>query len=180
MKATILYYSRKGKTAYYAREIAMYLWSKGCDVSLASISDYKRENIEQSDVLILGCWTCGLFIVNQHPHKKWVSTVSEFSDILPDKMLLFTTYKFRTGTLFRKMRRAMGIKWKADIPELKSKTGFLTDNDKSILNELIDLNFNYEKRKEIDQQFRGSDSRQPKCCHSREKGTYATTGCMVP
>lgn len=28
MKATVVYYSHQGKTAGYAREIAMYLWSK--------------------------------------------------------------------------------------------------------------------------------------------------------
>ena len=28
MKAIVLYYSHKGKTARFAREIAMYLWSK--------------------------------------------------------------------------------------------------------------------------------------------------------
>ena len=38
-KAIILYYSHKGKTAAYAREITMYLWSKGLSVSLCSISD---------------------------------------------------------------------------------------------------------------------------------------------
>ena len=27
-KAVVLYYSHKGKTARYAREIAMYLWSR--------------------------------------------------------------------------------------------------------------------------------------------------------
>ena len=40
MKATVLYYSHKGKTAFFAREIAMYLWSKGLHVSLCAISDF--------------------------------------------------------------------------------------------------------------------------------------------
>ena len=39
MKAAVLYYSHKGKTAGYAREITMYLWSKGLNVSLSSVSD---------------------------------------------------------------------------------------------------------------------------------------------
>ena len=38
MKATVLYYSHTGRTAAYARDMAMYLWSKGFDVSLSSIS----------------------------------------------------------------------------------------------------------------------------------------------
>ena len=37
-RAVVLYYSHKGKTAGYAREIAMYLWSKGLNVSLSAIT----------------------------------------------------------------------------------------------------------------------------------------------
>lgn len=59
MKATVLYYSLKGKTAFYAREIAMYLWSKGLDVSLSAITDFDTKKLEQTDLLISGCWTCG-------------------------------------------------------------------------------------------------------------------------
>ena len=51
MKATVLYYSRRGKTAGYAREIAMYLWSKGLDVSLSSLTDYDPEKLSGTDFL---------------------------------------------------------------------------------------------------------------------------------
>ena len=61
MKATVLYYSRRGKTAGYAREIAMYLWSKGLDVSLSSLTDYDPEKLSGTDFLFTGCWTCGWF-----------------------------------------------------------------------------------------------------------------------
>ena len=50
MKATVVYYSHKGKTAGYAREIAMYLWSKGWNVSLSSLSDFKPERIRDTVV----------------------------------------------------------------------------------------------------------------------------------
>lgn len=67
-KAIILYYSHRGKTAAYAREITMYLWSKGLSVSLCSISDAKLEKLREYDYLITGCWTCGWFVIGQHPH----------------------------------------------------------------------------------------------------------------
>ena len=59
MKAIVLYYSHKGKTARFAREIAMYLWSKGLHVSLSSLSDFEPARIKETDFLITGCWTCG-------------------------------------------------------------------------------------------------------------------------
>ena len=58
MKAAVLYYSHKGKTAGYAREIAMYLWSKGLNVSLSSISDAVPEKLSDCDFLWMVCgWT---------------------------------------------------------------------------------------------------------------------------
>ena len=53
MKAAVLYYSHKGKTAGYAREIAMYLWSKGLNVSLSSISDAVPEKLSDCDFLVI-------------------------------------------------------------------------------------------------------------------------------
>ena len=53
MKATVLYYSHKRKTAFFAREIAMYLWSKGLNVSLSAISDFDTQKLNETDFLML-------------------------------------------------------------------------------------------------------------------------------
>lgn len=105
MKATVLYYSHKGKTAFFARERAMYLWSKGLNVSLSAISDFNTQKLNETDFLISGCWTCGWFVVGQHPHKKWSACSLQMAGrISPHRTLLFTTYKFRTGSMYRKMK----------------------------------------------------------------------------
>lgn len=138
MKATVLYYSHKGKTAFYAREIAMYLWSKGLDVSLSAITDFDTKKLEQTDLLISGCWTCGWFVVGQHPHKKWVEASKALSRCLPpEKTMFFTTYKIRTGLLFRRMKRAMSIPASSKVSCLKSKTGRLTDDNRAALDRFI-------------------------------------------
>lgn len=138
MKATVVYYSHKGKTAGYAREIAMYLWSKGWNVSLSSLSDFKPERIKETDLLIIGCWTCGWFVVGQHPHQTWVDLSRPLAGIVPaEQTLFFTTYKIHTGSMFRKMKKAMQIPHDRHSPELKSKTGRLTEQDKQILDQFI-------------------------------------------
>ncbi|RRD79410.1 flavodoxin family protein [Tannerella forsythia] len=134
MNATVLYYSHKGKTAGYAREIAMYLWSKGFNVSLCAISDFDRTKLQQTDFLFLGCWTCGWFVIGQHPHRKWTTFVRSVQDQLPEKVLFFTTYKIRTGSMFRRMQRAAGLVPSAKAMRLKSRTGKLSEQDKIILN----------------------------------------------
>ena len=143
-KAIILYYSHKGKTAAYAREITMYLWSKGLSVRLCSISDAKLEKLREYDYLITGCWTCGWFVVGQHPHKCW----KDFSRQIQQSMhaehtLLFTTYKIRTGSMYLRMKQALGIASKASIPFLKSRNGLLTEKDKAQLDLFIGISPNY-------------------------------------
>ncbi len=139
-RAVVLYYSHKGKTAGYAREIAMYLWSKGLNVSLSAITDYDPERLNETDYLISGCWTCGWFVVGQHPHERWKTFSREIAGRVPaEHTLLFTTYKIRTGSLFRKMKKVLGIQSKQKVPYLKSKTGFLTDADKKRLDGFINI-----------------------------------------
>lgn len=138
MRATVLYYSHTGRTAVYAREIAMYLWSKGLDVSLSSISDFDKRRLLDSDIILSGCWTCGWFVFGQHPHRKWVGFSKSLSGFIDGhKVLFFTTYRIRTGSMFRKMRKAMGITGKGSPGFLKSRTACLTDEDKAKLDAFI-------------------------------------------
>lgn len=138
MKAIVLYYSHKGKTAGYAREIALHLWTRGWDVSLSSLSDFDGKHIREADLLITGCWTCGWFVVGQHPHQTWVDLSRPLAGIVPpERTLFFTTYKIRTGSLFRKMKKVMRIPHGYPSVELKSKTGLLSAEDKKLLDRII-------------------------------------------
>ena len=138
MKAAVLYYSHKGKTAGYAREIAMYLWSKGLNVSLSSISDAVPEKLSDCDFLVSGCWTCGWFVVGQHPHKRWKAFSRRIRGLVKaERTIFFTTYKFRTGSMYTCMKRTMGIPVSCSVPFLKSRTGFLTESDKKQLDQFI-------------------------------------------
>lgn len=138
MKATVLYYSHKGKTAAYAREIAMYLWSRGLDVSLSSITEYDPGKLSGSDFLITGSWTCGWIIAGHHPHPRWVECSRRLSGIIPpERTLLFTTCRFWPGKLFRKMQKVMGVASGDCTGRLVSRTGFLTPADRASLDSFI-------------------------------------------
>lgn len=141
MRATVLYYSHTGLTAAYAREIAMYLWSKGLDVSLSSISDFDKQRLLKSDIVLSGCWTCGWFVIGQHPHRKWVDFSKSVADFIDEhKVMFFTTYKIRTGSMYSRMSRAMNMTRKRKHVFLKSKTAHLTDEDKTKLDIFIHSN----------------------------------------
>lgn len=139
-KAAVLYYSHKGKTAAYAREIAIYLWSKGLNVSLSSVSDTNPEKLACCDYLISGCWTCGWFVIGQHPHQQWQKFSKKTQQLAKaERTLLFTTYRIRTGSMYSRMKRALGFASQYPTPFLKSKTGLLTEYDKQVLDHFIGI-----------------------------------------
>ena len=141
MKAIVLYYSHRGTTANYGREIAMYLWSKGLSVGLYPITEFDKTKLQDADFLIIGCWTCGCFVVAQHPHRRWKECAERFSGILPsERIMLFTTYKIATGSMFRKMEKTLRISKKIKAARLKSKTGFLSEADKKCIDAYISIN----------------------------------------
>lgn len=134
----IVYYSHTGRTAGYARAIAMYLWSKGLNVSLCSVSDFKEEKLEDTDFLLLGCWTSGWFVIHQHPHRRWRELGRKVAGkIPPERILLFTTYLIRTGSMFRNMKRVLDISRHTPVTQLASRTGMLTGEDQRILDGFI-------------------------------------------
>lgn len=139
-RAIVLYYSHKGKTAAYAREIAMYLWSRGVSVRLSAVSDAVPEDLEGCDSLISGCWTCGWFVIGQHPHARWKDFARQIQGrVAASRTLLFTTYRIRTGSMLTRMKRALGITARQQIPFLKSRSGRLTPEDKATLDHFIGL-----------------------------------------
>ncbi|WP_235305967.1 NADPH-dependent FMN reductase family protein [Porphyromonas canoris] len=137
MKATILYQSKKGKTAAWAREMAMYLWSKGVDVNFGALSDFKFEQIKDSDLLMLGSWTCGWFVVNQHPSKIWIEGAKKLPNQLPENLVLFATYKIHTGSIFNRMKRHLCLSNVIYTDVMKSKTGVLSERDRQKLDAYV-------------------------------------------
>lgn len=139
MKALIVYNSKKGKTAKYARSIAMYLWQKGFSISLCATDDYTEDKIEGCDLLVTGCWTSGWFIINQYPNSLWQKFAYKLPPELPPHLILFTTYKIRTGSMFRNMKKCLNLKNIVATDTMESKTGMLTETEKKVLDKYADM-----------------------------------------
>ncbi len=71
MKASVIYHSRHGKTRAYAGEIGKFPDKKGIENRVETIDDYSREYLESADIVLLGCWTNGLFFFAQRPDRIW-------------------------------------------------------------------------------------------------------------
>ncbi|MEI6089950.1 MAG: flavodoxin family protein [bacterium] len=133
-KAIIIYNSKTGNTKHFAGEICKQLKNQNIDAESISIFDYSPENITNSDIVFLGCWTSGWMIIFQHPQKVWKEFAAKLPDLSDKKVALFTTYKVATGSMFNNMKKHISHINMTDIPIIKSKSGELTDAIKAIIN----------------------------------------------
>lgn len=136
-KAVIYYHSKTGRTKYFGEEIEEFLKQNNIDTKIFSIYDAKPEQLSDADMVLLGCWTHGLFIVLQHPDSKWTAFAKALPDINGKKVALFTTYKLATGSMFSRMKKHLNGKIGPISLTLKSKTDKLSEEHKNQLLEFI-------------------------------------------
>jgi len=136
-KALIVYNSKTGITKKFGQEIESFCNQNGLKTEIASIDEFKKEALVGVDYLFLGSWTHGLMILLQHPDQLWV----KFADSLPElkgiKIVLFTTYKLATGSMFKKMKAHIKSDPTNIVLELKSRNGKLLDANEVLLKEII-------------------------------------------
>jgi flavodoxin len=133
----ITYCSRTGITKEFGQQIEKTCRDSGLETSLVSIDEFNADALAKADVIFLGCWTGGLMIMFQHPEKKWASFARSLPDLNGKKIVLFTTYKLATGSMFRNMRRLIRCGANDIILELKSKGGTLTETDRTLLKGIL-------------------------------------------
>ena len=135
--ATVVYRSATGTTRRLAEEIGAHLESRGVTVSVQSVGDCDPASLSDVDVVLLGCWTSGLFVFGQHPDEPWTAFVREMPPLGRTRVGLFTTYKLATGSMFGRMRGVIGVKVGHVDLELKSRNGQLPDSGRVALDRLI-------------------------------------------
>lgn len=134
-RALILHHSRRGTTAAYAQEIADELTGRGIPVTVKPMYQASGAPVAEVDTIFLGCWTSGLFFFRQRPEPDWVRYLHELPDISNKEIVLFTTYKIVTGTMFSEMARHLPAGTRLSLVKIKSRSSRLTDTNM----ELFDL-----------------------------------------
>lgn len=137
-QALVIYHSRTGTTKKYAVEIGKYLESKGVSTKVLSIAEFQPDMTENMDYILLGCWTNGLFFILQHPDKPWKNFAKKLRANPHAKLVLFTTYKFVTGSMFRKMYVHLEGKFSNPEFNLQSRDGALSKSDQLDLDSLLE------------------------------------------
>ncbi len=131
--ALIVYHSKTGTTQKFGNEIGSLCTKAGLRTNTISINEFTREALDGVDYVFLGCWTHGLMVLFQHPDEQWVKFAKTLPELNGKKIVLFTTYKIATGSMFKKMR--MHIKCNSDdvVLELKSRDGSFSEGYADLL-----------------------------------------------
>ena len=135
--AVIVYNSKTGTTKKYAEEIASYLKSKGISIRISSIQAFQGNLLSDSDFVFLGSWTNGLMFILQHPDREWKDFAAKLPSMPDVKVVLFTTYKILTGSMFRNMVKHLKGKYPTPSLELKSRHGSISEEDKQAVDNFI-------------------------------------------
>ena len=136
--AAIIYHSKRGTTQKYAAEIAFYLKKKGIESKVTSIKKFNNNDLENIDYIFFGCWTSGLFLFFQHPEKEWIQFTRSLPQNLTARTALFTTYKIRTGSMFRNMKKFLKGKIREASILLESRNGELTEFNKNLIEKFLE------------------------------------------
>ncbi len=138
MNALVVYYSKTGRTRQMAWEIDRYLKNHDLNSKMISVYDVQPEDFAGTDMVLLGCWTHGLFFIFQHPDKTWREYAAAFPDLKGRKVGFFTTYKTATGSMFRRMYKNLKDRLSEPVTlQLKSRNGKLSDKNKVMIDEFI-------------------------------------------
>jgi flavodoxin len=135
--AAVVYRSASGTTRRLAEEIGAHLASKGVTTTVQSVGDADPAAVAGADVVLLGCWTSGLLVVGQHPDEPWLAFVQALPGLGRARLGLFTTYKIATGSMFPRMRAALGGDGGRVSLELKARGGHLSNTGREALDRFL-------------------------------------------
>ena len=131
--AAIVFESRTGVTRQFAEEIGDHLAGRGVQIRVEPVDECDPASLAGSDLVLLGCWTSGIFVAFQHPDDAWVAFAQRLPAIPGARVALFTTYRLATGRMFREMRRHLPAGFPEPSLELRSRNGHADDGHRVAL-----------------------------------------------
>jgi len=119
MNVTIVYDSYTGKTAKAARAMAKIMEEHGHHCRVQSITQAKPPEVSEADLICIGTWVRGLFIIMQHPNEDALEFISRLENIADKQIVVFCTYLLAAGSTLSQMKKALEAKGATVIGEFK-------------------------------------------------------------
>ena len=119
MNIMIIYDSSTGTTEKAAIEMGKILEEQGHQCQVQSLKETDPADVSNADLLCIGCWVKGLFIIHQHPTEGIMQFIDRLGNLAGKKTVVFCTYKFAIGSTLRQMQQALEGKGGQIIAQFK-------------------------------------------------------------
>ncbi len=110
MKIEIVYDSSTGTTAKAAVAMGSALEKNGHHCRVQSVAVADAAEVSKADLIFVGTWVQGLFIILQHPTDGTMRFIDRLGNLSGKKVAVFCTYKIAVGSTLRKMSDALMVK----------------------------------------------------------------------
>jgi hypothetical protein len=108
MKATVVYESLTGNTALAGQLIAKELTAAGIEAVACPITQVDLQSLSESDLVIVGSWTDGLFFFGQKPGRG--ARLAKLPVIDGKQAAVFCTYAINAGKTLPKLSRIVRLR----------------------------------------------------------------------
>jgi flavodoxin len=119
MKIVIVYDSSTGTTAKAAEAMGKMLENNGHQCRVQSVSQADPAEVSEADLICIGSWVKGLFIIRQHPTERSMWFMDRLGNLAGKKAVVFCTYKLATGPTLPKMAKALEEKGAQVVGQFK-------------------------------------------------------------
>ena len=107
MNIAIIYDSSTGTTAKAAETMGKTLEAHGHLCRVQSISLADPADVSEADLICIGSWVKGLFIIRQHPTEGTMRFIERLENLAGKNVVVFCTYKLAIGSTLRQMAKAL-------------------------------------------------------------------------
>ncbi len=119
MNVVIVYDSSTGTTAQAAKEMGQKLSEQGHQCQVYSLVEVDKAAIASTDLLCVGSWVKGLFVIRQHATEGIMQFIEQLDDLAGKKTVVFCTYKISPGSTLRQMAKALEAKGAQVVQQFK-------------------------------------------------------------
>ncbi len=119
MNIAIVYDSSTGTTKKAAEAMGKTLEVQGHQVRVQSVNDADPAEVSAADLICIGSWVQGLFIIMQHPTGMTTYFINQLGDLTGKKAVVFCTYKLAVGSTMTQMAKALEAKGATVVDQFK-------------------------------------------------------------
>lgn len=107
MNIAIVYDSSTGTTAKAAETMGKMLEAQGHQCQVQRIVEADPAEVSQADLICIGSWVKGLFIIRQHPTEGTMRFIEQLDNLSGKNAVVFCTYKLAIGSTMRQMAKPL-------------------------------------------------------------------------